>query len=312
MVMQDPPVHTEFRELVSRGFTPRQVAAVEPTVCQFVIDRIEKLRADGGGDIVTELFKPLPSMVVAHYLGVPEQDWAQFDGWTQAIVAANTAGGTITGAVDTVGDAVGSMMACFTGLIERRRTEPADDTIFHLVAADRILEAAERLYTQRDPASVGMNEIARAAGCSRATLYRCFHSREALRTAYVHRETYRLSAAIAQQIAGIEDPRERLGAGITAALRMVRDSPPLASWFAATHLPLGAEVAGRSEVIAALATAFRHSLDAADHDTVARRGRWVVRVIASLLMFAGRDDADERATIEEFVVPVVAPAAVRR
>src|SRR6516225_9578488 len=134
-VMQDPPVHTEFRKLVSRGFTPRQVEAVEPKVREFVVERIEGLRANGGGDIVTELFKPLPSMVVAHYLGVPEEDRVQFDGWTQAIVAANTAEGGVAGALETVGDAVGSMMAYFTGLIERRRTEPEDDTISHLVAA---------------------------------------------------------------------------------------------------------------------------------------------------------------------------------
>ena len=134
-VMQDPPVHTEFRKLVSRGFTPRQVEAVEPKVREFVVDRIERLRASGGGDIVTELFKPLPSMVVAHYLGVPEEDRAQFDGWTQAIVAANTADGGMAGALGSVGDAVGSMMAYFTGLIERRRTEPEDDTVSHLVAA---------------------------------------------------------------------------------------------------------------------------------------------------------------------------------
>src|ERR1700744_819607 len=134
-VMQDPPVHTEFRKLVSRGFTPRQVEAVEPKVREFVVERIEGLRSDGGGDIVTELFKPLPSMVVAHYLGVPEEDWAQFDGWTQAIVAANTAEGGVGAALETVGDAVGSMMAYFTQLIERRRTDPEDDTISHLVAA---------------------------------------------------------------------------------------------------------------------------------------------------------------------------------
>jgi cytochrome P450 family 130 len=134
-VMQDPPVHTEFRKLVSRGFTPRQVEAVEPKVREFVVERIEGLRSNGGGDIVTELFKPLPSMVVAHYLGVPEEDWAQFDGWTQAIVAANTAEGGVGAALETVGDAVGSMMAYFTGLVERRRTEPGDDTISHLVAA---------------------------------------------------------------------------------------------------------------------------------------------------------------------------------
>jgi cytochrome P450 len=130
-VMQDPPVHTEFRKLVSRGFTPRQVEAVEPKVREFVVERLERLRADGGGDIVTELFKPLPSMVVAHYLGVPEEDRVQFDGWTQAIVAANTSDEGLGSSLD----AIGSMMAYFTELIERRRTEPEDDTISHLVAA---------------------------------------------------------------------------------------------------------------------------------------------------------------------------------
>ncbi|WP_197283806.1 cytochrome P450 [Mycobacterium sp. Marseille-P9652] len=134
-VMQDPPVHTEFRKLVARGFTPRQVEAVEPKVREFVVERIEGLRAAGGGDIVTQLFKPLPSMVVAHYLGVPEEDRAQFDWWTDVIVAANTADGGVAGALETVGDAVGSMMAYFTALIERRRSDPGDDTISHLVAA---------------------------------------------------------------------------------------------------------------------------------------------------------------------------------
>jgi cytochrome P450 family 130 len=135
MVMQDPPVHTEFRKLVARGFTPRQVEAVEPKVREFVVERLERLLANGGGDIVTELFKPLPSMVVAHYLGVPGEDRGQFDGWTEAIVAANTTEGGIASAPQTVGEAVGSMMAYFTELIEKRRTAPEDDTVSHLVAA---------------------------------------------------------------------------------------------------------------------------------------------------------------------------------
>jgi cytochrome P450 family 130 len=135
MVMQDPPVHTEFRKLVARGFTPRQVEAVEPAVRAFVVERLERLLAGGGGDIVVELFKPLPSMVVAHYLGVPEEDRTQFDGWTEAIVAANTAEGGVGAALASMGDAVGSMMAYFTKLIEHRRRERGDDTISHLVAA---------------------------------------------------------------------------------------------------------------------------------------------------------------------------------
>jgi AcrR family transcriptional regulator len=175
------------------------------------------------------------------------------------------------------------------------------------VAADRILDAAEKLFTQHDPASIGMNEIARAAGCSRATLYRYFDNREALRTAYVHRETYRLSRELMKRTGSIDDPRERLIASIVATLRMVRESPAMSSWFGSTRLPIGGELAGQSEVITALAAGFLNSLGPDDPATVERRARWAVRVIISLLMFPGHDEADERATIEEFLVPMVAP-----
>jgi AcrR family transcriptional regulator len=182
--------------------------------------------------------------------------------------------------------------------LSERRTE---------VAADRILDAAEELFTEQDPSSVGMNEIARAAGCSRATLYRYFENREALRSAYVHRETYRLSEAIKEQISGIADPRQRLSAGIAATIRLVRQSPALASWFAITAPPIGGEVAEQSDVITALAAAFVSSLGADDPAIVQSRGRWLVRVITSLLIFPGRDLAEEQAMVEEFVVPVVVP-----
>jgi AcrR family transcriptional regulator len=179
-------------------------------------------------------------------------------------------------------------------------------------AVDRILDAAEELYTQRDSDSIGMNEIARAAGCSRATLYRYFENREALRTAYVHRETHRLGREIVARTGSIGDPRERLIVSILVTLAMVRESPALASWFATTRPPVGGELAGQSDVIAALATAFLHSLGADDPVVVERRARWAVRVIVSLLTYPGRDHDEERAMIEEFVVPIIAPASARR
>ena len=55
--------------------------------------------------------------------------------------------------------------------LAERRTE---------VAADRILDAADELFARQEAATVGMNEIATAAGCSRATLYRYFENRDAL------------------------------------------------------------------------------------------------------------------------------------
>src|SRR3984957_2812241 len=181
--------------------------------------------------------------------------------------------------------------------LAERRTE---------VAADRILDAAEELFTRHDPGSVGMNEIAKAAGCSRATLYRYFENREALRIAYVARETHRLSESI--DVDGIEDPRERLVAGIVTTLRLVRESPALSAWFATTAPPIGAELAEQSDVIAALATAFVNSLGADHPANVAGRGRWLVRVITSLLIFPGHDEADEKAMRAGFGAPVVVPA----
>lgn len=134
MVMTDPPVHTQFRRLVSRGFTPRQVTTLEPQVRDFVRERLDRIDGSGSApaDIVGELFKPLPSMVVAHYLGVPESDRSQFDGWTDAIVGAATGNKDTE---DQAGAATMDMLGYFTGLIEHRREHPADDTVSHLVAA---------------------------------------------------------------------------------------------------------------------------------------------------------------------------------
>jgi AcrR family transcriptional regulator len=175
------------------------------------------------------------------------------------------------------------------------------------VAADRILDAAGELFAQQEAATVGMHEIASAAGCSRATLYRYFENREALYTAYVHREAYRLYREMTEQINSVTDPRERLIEGMIASMRNVRESPALASWFATTQRPIGAEMAEQSEVIKALTEAFVISLGPDDPELVAHRARWLVRVMTSLFLFPGHNEDDERAMLEEFVVPIVLP-----
>ena len=128
IVMLDPPEHTVLRKLAIKRFTPRQVADLEPMIRSFVVERVERLRAMGEGDVVAELLKPLPSLVVAHFLGVPREDRALFDRWTWSIVAANAAGDVLSAPA-----AVGEMFAYFSGLIERRRKEPGEDMLSALV-----------------------------------------------------------------------------------------------------------------------------------------------------------------------------------
>lgn len=131
IVMMDPPDHTRYRRLVNRGFTPRSVTELEPDVRAFVRDRLAGLCDAGGGDFVGAVARPLPSWVVAHYLGVPETDRHRFEGWTQAIVQANAHGSPFD-----AGDALGELYAYFTALVERRREEPGDDIVSVLLEAD--------------------------------------------------------------------------------------------------------------------------------------------------------------------------------
>jgi len=129
IVFLDPPDHTAFRRLVGPGFTPRQVSDIEDDVRDFVVERLERLVSEGGGDIVADLFKPLPSFVVAHYLGVPAEDRPLFDRWTEQIVAAAAQGRT-----DDPESGIVDLLGYFGRLIERRRTDPGDDMVSQLVA----------------------------------------------------------------------------------------------------------------------------------------------------------------------------------
>ena len=173
------------------------------------------------------------------------------------------------------------------------------------LATEQILDAAGALFAERGVAAVGMAEVAAAAGCSRATLYRYFESRDALRTAFVHRETRRVGAAVADTLAGITDPGERLVQAMVTSLRLVRGDATLAAWFTQGDAGLAAQLAQSSDVIHGLVVALLG--DGLDPD-VRRRARWVVRVLVSLLADPGDDEDEERTLIEEFVVPVVAGA----
>jgi cytochrome P450 len=128
IVMMDPPDHTDMRRLVSKPMTPRRVNAIEQSVRTFVDERLDEIEAQGDCDIVDALFKPLPSFVVAHYLGVPVTDRERFDRWTNAIVAA-----TASDSFESAAEAFMELFAFGEELIERRKVEPGDDLVSGLV-----------------------------------------------------------------------------------------------------------------------------------------------------------------------------------
>ena len=131
MVMMDPPDHTGNRRRVNRSFSPGNVRQIEPALRNFVSSCVDRLRDAGSADLVAGLARPVPCFVVAHYLGVPEQDRALFEGWTQAIVQANV-GGHAYGA----GDALRELYGYFSELIVRKHDDPGDDMLSDLAQPD--------------------------------------------------------------------------------------------------------------------------------------------------------------------------------
>jgi AcrR family transcriptional regulator len=175
---------------------------------------------------------------------------------------------------------------------------------YNELAAERILDVAARLFVEHGVARVGMAEVAKAAGCSRATLYRYFDGREALRIAYIHREARRLERELAAHAAAIHDPADRVVESVLETLRRVRRDPALAGWFAPDDVGIASVLAQSSGVIEGMVAAFLGDRDAPD---TLRRARWLLRVILSLLAMPGANEAEERATVRQFVVPVVVP-----
>lgn len=171
--------------------------------------------------------------------------------------------------------------------------------------AERILDAAAQLFVERGVSGVGMGEVAHAAGCSRATLYRHFADRHELHVAFVHREARRVGEEVAAEVAPLADPAELVTEAVLAAVRRVREAPTLLAWFAGADVARTAELAGSSAVIEAMGLTLVGDPASA---------RWLLRVIVSLLSFPGADADDERAMVARFVVPgvLVAPATTRR
>lgn len=82
----DPPLHTTYRKLLHREFTPRAVLRHEERVRRIVIDALDAAVVDEPIDIVEHLAAPVPIGVICELLGVPDTDRAAFRRWSDATI----------------------------------------------------------------------------------------------------------------------------------------------------------------------------------------------------------------------------------
>ncbi len=74
MLNMDPPQHNKIRNLVNKGFTPKMVSRLEPSVRASATDIIDRIADRGSCDFVRDLAVELPLRVIAEMLGVPQED----------------------------------------------------------------------------------------------------------------------------------------------------------------------------------------------------------------------------------------------
>ncbi len=150
----NPPNHRQMRSLVSKAFTPKAIANLQPRIREIAKELLDQVVEKGEMDLVKEFAYPLPVIVIAEMLGIPKEDRAQFKQWSDDIVDSAE-----LGSFDMNNDKVSlgekakkfanqlrliqkfrkaekELGAYFIKIFEERRKEPKDDLISHLLEAE--------------------------------------------------------------------------------------------------------------------------------------------------------------------------------
>jgi cholest-4-en-3-one 26-monooxygenase len=164
----DPPTHTRLRKLVSRGFTPRAVHALEESLTAAAADIVTAAAEKGTGDLVDDVSKRLPLLAIANLLGLPPEDHDRLFDWSNAMIGAED-----PESADDPRQAMAEIMMYSYAKASERIEDPADDIITKLVNADLdgdmltelefgyfvLMLAVAGNETTRNATSIGMNAL---------------------------------------------------------------------------------------------------------------------------------------------------------
>jgi cytochrome P450 len=151
MLVVDPPEHTRYRRLVSRAFTPRAIAAFEPTIERTTADLLDALEVAGGEvDLVGAWAAQLPVLVIAELLGVPKERRDDFLRWGGAVAATLDPGLPFRRYL-AAERALRALHGFLREHFDRLRRDPGEDLVSSLVTqpADSAL-AEEPALTERE------------------------------------------------------------------------------------------------------------------------------------------------------------------
>jgi cytochrome P450 len=134
MLNQDPPRHTQLRKLVNRGFTPRQINALEPRIRERVVGILDAAAAKGTFDLVTDVAVEVPLQVIAELVGVPEDERHHVFAWTERMMSIDDP--EMGGSLEDARAAIAEMFAYADRLAAERAGGDGSDLLSVLLRAE--------------------------------------------------------------------------------------------------------------------------------------------------------------------------------
>ena len=156
LIFEDPPIHDVHRKLLSRMFTPRRIAALEPMIRDFCAQCLDPLVGSGQFDFVTDLGAQMPMKVISSLLGIPEDDQEYIRDRGNAQLRTE-AGKPMDAAQH--GLSVGEQ---FEAYIDWRAEHPSDDIMTELLNVEFLDETGTKRRLTREEILVYLNVVAGA------------------------------------------------------------------------------------------------------------------------------------------------------
>jgi cytochrome P450 len=132
-IFEDPPDHDLHRALLSRVFTPRRMAAIEPQVRAYAARTLDPLVGQGGFDFIADLGTEIPMRTIGMLLGIPEED-------QQALRDQLDEGLRLEDGVMPEVTARDGASTNYAAYIDWRAANPSDDLMTELLTAEFIDE----------------------------------------------------------------------------------------------------------------------------------------------------------------------------
>src|SRR5262245_38409766 len=135
MLMKDGPEHHRLRVLGNHAFTPSALESWQPVIERVVDDLLDAAWPRGRMDVIADLARPLPAIVIAELFGIPPEDREMFHKWS--MTGARFFGGAVGDPEEAARAANESSIRqerYFLGLLEERRRRPGDDLMSLLLA----------------------------------------------------------------------------------------------------------------------------------------------------------------------------------